>query len=188
MRKLLANLFARLLKGRRSRRPTAPPAPGTFLALPAHEQTIAVQYLIASSKMQSCLDGILIRKRAVDHPEVLSAFDQAETAYVGAGFAPFLPSSLRGRLTSTEPDAIQRSGLVRKAVESERQLFVTRYAPGIRSRITQLLARGDVSFLDTAAAERRYQEIIAEGRPSNPAPAAMRTPPAPRRGGHLRLV
>jgi hypothetical protein len=188
MRKLLANLFARLLKGRRSRRPAAaPPAPGTFAALAADEQRIAVQYLIASAKMQSCLDGILIRKRAVDHQEALSAYDQAETAYVSAGFAPFLPSSLRGRLASTEPDAIQRSGLVRKADESERLVFVTRYAPGIRSRITQLLARGDVSFLDTAAAERRFQEIIAEGRPPAPAPAKRTTPTGPRRG-HLRLV
>lgn len=150
----------RMLKILRRKIDTAVPL-GTFGMLPRAQQAIVVDYLVASSRILGLLDCIQERKRAIDHHELLDAYARAETAYVRAGLMPFLPASLRAaRLSSCNFDAIERSGLVRLA-DSAPGGLVTNYASAIRKQVTRRLFRGDVAIIDSAAAERRFQAIIA---------------------------
>ena len=127
-----------------------------FASLSRQEQFVVTQYLISVSELVGLLNCIQSRGRAVDHDLVLSNFAKGEADYVSFGFMPFMPGALKASgLTSLEPQAIDRSLLVRRSAGDNHACF----AAVMRQQVERLLRSGKVIKLDSRVAEQRLKEL-----------------------------
>lgn len=132
-----------------------------FASLSRQEQFVVTQYLISVAELVGLLNGIQSRGRAVDHDLVLANFAKCESAYVAAGFMPFMPGALKASaLTSLEPQAIDRSLLVRRSTGDNHACF----AVVMRQQVERLLRSGKVIKLDSRVAEQRLKELCDSSR------------------------
>lgn len=132
-----------------------------FASLSRQEQFVVTQYLISVSELVGLVNGIQSRGRAVDHDVVLANFAKGEAAYVLAGFVPFMPGAIKASgLTSLEPQAIDRSLLVRRSTGENHACF----AAAMRQQVERLLRSGKVIKLDSRVAEQRLKDLCEASR------------------------
>jgi hypothetical protein len=132
-----------------------------FASLSRQEQFVVTQYLISVSELVGLVNGIQSRGRAVDHDVVLANFAKGEAAYVLAGFVPFMPGAIKASgLSSLEPQAIDRSLLVRRSTGDNHACF----AAAMRQQVERLLRSGKVIKLDSWVAEQRLKELCDASR------------------------
>lgn len=132
-----------------------------FASLSRQEQFVVTQYLISVSELVGLLNCMQSRGRAVDHDLVLANFAKGEADYVSFGFMPFMPGALKASgLTSLEPQAIDRSLLVRRSAGDNHACF----AAVMRQQVERLLRSGKVIKLDSRVAEQRLKELCETSR------------------------
>jgi hypothetical protein len=132
-----------------------------FATLSVREQSAVKSYLASVAEVLSLLSGIQLRGRAVDHDLVLSNFAKHEADYVSSGFMPFIPGALKASgLTSLEPEAIDRSRLVRRSAGENYACF----AQAMRLQVARLLRSGQVLQLDSSVAQQRLNDLCDAAR------------------------
>lgn len=162
--KLIASALRRRLylvhRGGRDQLPSDPNCL-PFASLSRQEQFVVTQYLISVAELASLMNGIQSRGRAVDHDVVLANFAKGEADYVSSGFMPFMPGALKAAgLTSLEPQAIDRSLLVRRSTGENHACF----AHAMRQQVERLLRSGQVLQLDSRVAEQRLKDLCEASR------------------------
>ncbi len=132
-----------------------------FASLSVRDQLAVKSYLASVAELLSLLNSIQLRGRAVDHDLVLRNFAKHEADYVSSGFMPFIPGALKASgLTSLEPEAIDRSGLVRRSAGENYACF----AQAMRLQVARLLRSGQVLQLDSSVAQQRLNDLCDAAR------------------------
>lgn len=132
-----------------------------FATLSVREQLAVKSYLASVAELLGLLNGIQLRGRAVDHDLVLRNFAKHEADYVSSGFIPFIPGALKASgLTSLEPEAIDRSRLVRRSAGENYACF----AQAMRQQVARLLRSGKVLQLDSSVAQQRLKDLCDAAR------------------------
>lgn len=132
-----------------------------FATLSVREQLAVKSYLASVAELLGLLNGIQLRGRAVDHDLVLRNFAKHEADYVSSGFIPFIPGALKASgLTSLEPEAIDRSRLVRRSAGENYACF----AQAMRQQVARLLRSGQVLQLDSSVAQQRLKDLCDAAR------------------------
>jgi len=132
-----------------------------FSTLSVGEQLAVKSYLASVAELLGLLNGIQLRGRAVDHDLVLRNFAKHEADYVSSGFIPFIPGALKASgLTSLEPEAIDRSRLVRRSAGENYACF----AQAMRQQVARLLRSGKVLQLDSSVAQQRLKDLCDAAR------------------------
>ena len=163
--KLIASALRRRLflvhRGDSNQSPTDPNCL-PFASLSRQEQFVVTQYLISVAELVGLLNCMQSSGRAVDHDLVLANFAKGEAAYVVAGFMPFMPGALKASgLTSLEPQAIDRSLLVRRSTGENYACF----ASAMRQQVERLLRSGKVIKLDSRVAQQRLNDLCDASQP-----------------------
>ena len=133
----------------------------TLASLSVRDQLAVKSYLASVAELLGLLNSIQRRGRAVDHDLVLRNFAKYEADYVSSGFMPFIPGALKASgLTSLEPEAIDRSGLVRRNAGENYACF----AQAMRQQVARLLRSGQVLELDSSVAQQRLKDLCDAAR------------------------
>ncbi len=132
-----------------------------FTSLSVPDQLAVKSYLASVAELLGLLKSIQLRGRAVDHDLVLRNFAKHEADYVSSGFMPIIPGALKASgLTSLEPEAIDRSGLVRRSAGENYACF----AQAMRLQVARLLRSGQVLQLDSSVAQQRLNDLCDAAR------------------------